>query len=43
MAIKAGKLIRISAPRGGCDVRQKLYIRNGKAIKMKGTVRRGNP
>jgi hypothetical protein len=43
MATKPGKLVMVSKLRGAYAARQKLYIRNGKAIKMKGTVRRGNP
>ncbi|MEN6416262.1 MAG: hypothetical protein ABFD49_06960 [Armatimonadota bacterium] len=42
MATISGKIVKISIRRGAYAVRQKNYIRNLKAIKMKGVVRRGN-
>ncbi|MHB9038773.1 MAG: hypothetical protein ACYC64_19175 [Armatimonadota bacterium] len=42
MATHSGKLVRVLIPRGVYALRQKSFIRNGKAIKMKGTVRRGD-
>lgn len=43
MATKPGKIVRIEISRGAYAVRQKLFIRNMKAVKMKGVVRRGSP
>lgn len=43
MVIKPGKIVKVQITRGKYDVRQKLFIRNRKALKLKGTVRRGSP
>ena len=43
MATKPGMIVRISIPRGIYAPRVKLFIRNRKALKVKGFIRRGNP
>lgn len=43
MATRPGKIVRIEIPRGTYAVRGKLFVRNAKAVKLKGVVRRGSP
>jgi len=42
MATKPGKTVKIQVIRGVYDVREKQFIRNGKAVRLGGRVRRGN-
>lgn len=41
MAVVAGKIVRIDIKSGPGKLRFRQYMRNMKAVKVKGTVRRG--